>query len=515
MQAYSYIRWSSPQQSLGHSKARQTDKAALWAEKHKVLLDNSTYQDHGVSAFKGLNLVEGKLGAFLKAVDEGHIETPCYLIVEALDRITRVELLSALHLFISIIQRNVVIVTLADEIQFSTEAINAPGGELLLFGAMFHLVRANHESSSRGARVKAAWDENREQQKHGIIASKMCPSWLTVREDRRGHDKIKWKVDIVKKIYKLALKGHGGHKITKMLNDDNVPMIGRKKGRWTVGNVSKMLCQPAVYGLFVQTRGPLRIEGYYPTIISKKDYDAVQSARIGRRGSGGWNQGVSNLFSKITRCAYCGDRFKYTTSGPPGYRTVYLRCLGAEVHSCDARALRYLVVESELLTYLSAHMRIDLRSHELDASTVSYRRELEQDAHAKQGELDRLAKALLRAPDVEVIADMMQSVQTELNDIKAKLANLDHSAVSANELDVTVDLMYAAMEDRDNEIRLKLQTALRRQIKEIQIASYIHENPKFLKQFGVASKPKSTLHMARVVYFNGAESVTDIIVGEG
>src|SRR5262249_17915038 len=107
MKAYSYIRWSSVKQSEGHSGPRQAGLAAAWSKQHKVPLDNSTYRDAGISAFKGKNALEGKLGAFLKAIDTGKVETPCYLLVEALDRITRLELLKAMRLFISIVENNV------------------------------------------------------------------------------------------------------------------------------------------------------------------------------------------------------------------------------------------------------------------------------------------------------------------------------------------------------------------------------------------------------------------------
>jgi hypothetical protein len=83
--AYPYIRWSSKRQTHGDSLRRQTEDAESYARSHSLELDNSTYQDHGISAFRGKNIDEGKLGAFLKAIDDGVIKTPCHLIVEALD----------------------------------------------------------------------------------------------------------------------------------------------------------------------------------------------------------------------------------------------------------------------------------------------------------------------------------------------------------------------------------------------------------------------------------------------
>jgi len=59
MLAFSYIRWSSTQQTSGDSLRRQTDLAAKYAAQHNLTLDNTSFQDHGVSAFKGKNVLEG------------------------------------------------------------------------------------------------------------------------------------------------------------------------------------------------------------------------------------------------------------------------------------------------------------------------------------------------------------------------------------------------------------------------------------------------------------------------
>jgi len=91
MLAYSYVRWSSSKQTKGDSLFRQTKAVTDYAKEHGLTLDSSTYQDHGVSAYRGDNVVSGKLGTFLKAIDDEKIGTPCYLLVDTLDRITRLQ----------------------------------------------------------------------------------------------------------------------------------------------------------------------------------------------------------------------------------------------------------------------------------------------------------------------------------------------------------------------------------------------------------------------------------------
>jgi DNA invertase Pin-like site-specific DNA recombinase len=70
--AYSYVRFSTPDQAKGDSKRRQTAMTAEYAERHNLDLDdNLTFQDEGVSSFKGKNAETGKLAEFLEAVRIG------------------------------------------------------------------------------------------------------------------------------------------------------------------------------------------------------------------------------------------------------------------------------------------------------------------------------------------------------------------------------------------------------------------------------------------------------------
>ena len=88
--AYSYIRFSSPEQAKGDSLRRQMELAEQYAEAHGLELDTElTFRDLGVSAYRGLNVETGELRAFLKAVEEGIVAPGSVLLVESLDRISR------------------------------------------------------------------------------------------------------------------------------------------------------------------------------------------------------------------------------------------------------------------------------------------------------------------------------------------------------------------------------------------------------------------------------------------
>jgi DNA invertase Pin-like site-specific DNA recombinase len=73
--AYSYIRFSTPEQGRGDSLRRQLEASEQYASLHGLTIDTTlTFHDYGVSAFHGDNSVTGKLGSFISAIDSGDIQ---------------------------------------------------------------------------------------------------------------------------------------------------------------------------------------------------------------------------------------------------------------------------------------------------------------------------------------------------------------------------------------------------------------------------------------------------------
>lgn len=112
--AYSYIRFSTPEQALGDSKRRQVEEARAWAAAHGLRLDEEL-ADEGVSGFRGANTRDDSaLGAFLKAVHMGDVPQGSVLIVESLDRLSRDRILAAQNVLTSLLLAGVRIVTLPE-----------------------------------------------------------------------------------------------------------------------------------------------------------------------------------------------------------------------------------------------------------------------------------------------------------------------------------------------------------------------------------------------------------------
>lgn len=93
---YSYTRFSTPEQAKGDSYRRQTDAAERWAAGRGLVIDDQlSMADEGMSAYRGSNTSEGALGTFLQLCQRGLVEPGSFLVVESLDRISRMEPLYA------------------------------------------------------------------------------------------------------------------------------------------------------------------------------------------------------------------------------------------------------------------------------------------------------------------------------------------------------------------------------------------------------------------------------------
>lgn len=479
MKAYSYIRWSSAKQTLGDSLRRQTELAEAYARRHKLDLDIASYQDHGISGFTGANLATGALGAFLKAIDEGQIQTPCYLLVEALDRLTRTEIDTALELFLSIIRRGVTLVTLQNEQVFSSESIKNDRGISLIIAISF-LVQGHEDSAKRGKRVKASWDEKRTKQvADKTIASKNGPSWLTLSEDRKSWIVDQDKADIVRRIFHMAgVDGHGSNKISITLNTEGVPPISKetKKNKaesWATNMVSQLLKQETVFGRFKQFGGGIVVDDYYPAIVTKKLFDAVQAGRAGRAHKGGQKQGTSNIFSGLCVCAYCQKKMKFVRSGTKT-RIPYLMCLSkVEGTGCTAPMMPYLPTVTGVFDRLINKQKRDLSPYRLQADAESKIQYLEQQIVSKQVELEKLVKLAMLAPDVVVVADKLSETQEQMDALQAELVKSREMPVSEEEIEAGEELFKQITSEITPELTLKVQMALRRQVSKIELAAHV------------------------------------------
>src|SRR5687768_13529802 len=112
--AYSYVRFSTPEQRKGDSLRRQLKMSERFAQENGLTLSTRSYTDFGVSGFRGKNRDKGQLRTFLDAVEDGRIKRGSWLLVESLDRISRDQVGEALPRFLDLLKAGIIVATLQD-----------------------------------------------------------------------------------------------------------------------------------------------------------------------------------------------------------------------------------------------------------------------------------------------------------------------------------------------------------------------------------------------------------------
>lgn len=286
--AYSYLRFSTPEQGKGDSFRRQTSMALAYAEKHGLDLDQElTFHDVGVSAYRGQNADAGRLANFLEAVQSRQVPQGSVLLVEQLDRISRLSPRKALRVLEAVVDLGVSVVTLSDEREYTAASLDKDPLDLLI--SILTFTRANEESETKSRRLRAAWEGKRLAMAEGKPLTALAPAWLRLSEDRQGFEVIGERANLVRRIFDMTLGGVGQHKIAKTFNLEERAPWGRGK-RWHRSYVAKVLASPAVLGTFQphvmefdgakKSRRPLEaVVGYFPAIISEETFREAQVLR--------------------------------------------------------------------------------------------------------------------------------------------------------------------------------------------------------------------------------------------
>ena len=358
--AYSYIRFSTKKQALGDSLRRQIETAERVCKQLGYRLDTSLKPDKGISAWKGKNAKFGSLGTFLEMIEDGRVKGHA-LCVENLDRITRADILTALELFIRIINSGVTIITSQDGMVYNRESITRNPGELQI--SIAYMVRANNESEVKSERVAEACKQRKEQGKKGKKFLTWNPPWCDFSEEK-GYVPNPTRVAVVKRIYDEYLAGNGPYRISRKFNQEKVPILGHRGKTiyknttqvWYKKTVRDFLFDKRVYGYAEH----LEKEGYYPVIVSKDTFSKVQNRialQANSKPTGGQTANVGNLFTGICKCARCHSVMSKTFSTKKYKGKVtqynYLICEGAAGGTnCSYRSFSYDRFEQSFLATL-------------------------------------------------------------------------------------------------------------------------------------------------------------------
>lgn len=360
--AYSYLRFSTPEQFKGDSFRRQHSMAVEYAARHGLALDQSlTFHDLGVSAFKGANAETGQLGYFLEAVRAGLVPQGAYLLVEALDRISRLTPRKALRVLEDIVGAGVNVVTLNDGKVYTEDSLDSDHMSLIM--AVVYFMRANEESATKARRLSQAWAGKRSNAGSKPLTA-MVPAWIRLDRESSRLVLIPERAELVREMFSDYVNGASLHSIANGLNERQVPCFGRAQF-WHRSYITKILSNPAAQGDYIphrqeyegnkRVRIPLDpIRDYYPAVISRETFAEAQAlhssgtmaAPKARTGQ------VANLLAGLACCPLCGSTMTRVYKGtvkkagvPKLVCTKAKAGAGCEYHGINLPAIEDVIVE--------------------------------------------------------------------------------------------------------------------------------------------------------------------------
>lgn len=361
--AFSYVRFSTPEQSKGDSLSRQVASARRYAAQHGLDLDEAlTFRDLGVSAHHGRNAEVGALAVFLDAVKTELVPPGSYLLVESLDRISRQVVRKAVRTLESLVDAGITVVDLSDGGRaYNTETLDNDPFAFVMMALRF--IRAHEESATKGMRVAAAYEKKREQAASSAPLAKpftrRLPGWIRWDDETLSYIVVPDRVKTVVDMFKKADAGWGTYRIARDLVARGVEPWGGGL-YWHRSYVTRILKNPAVLGTFTphkitrdagrRRRTPQKpIAEFWPAIVAKDLFERVNNHMAAPAAKGRHSEKApTSIFAGVLHCARCNGLVFRTSKGEAN---VYLVCSRAHAHAgCKYQAVRYDDVVSALAT---------------------------------------------------------------------------------------------------------------------------------------------------------------------
>lgn len=499
--AHLYRRVSHPSQLSGHGLKRQ-DENTLAFVKSRGLVLIGTYEDRGISAWKGKNQKHGELGRVLELIRAGIIKPGEGLVVDALDRLSRQPFMSAFALLQEILQSGIVIHAIHEPNPITLESVNAV--PQIAQSVISALMLAHDESRNKSRLVRQAYQHGRDV---GEIVAGRVPTWV-VRHHNRKTGK-KWFtldeeiVPVVKRIFEMCASGHSSYEIAKRFSEEGIKPFGggkrlagsaaTNKHHWNSTTIQDIVRSRAVLGEFRshqvwedengkrQNKLMKVMPDYYPSgFIEHELWQKANDALVLRKRArvrGNTGIGFPNLLKPIAVCQHCGStmQIKNQIAKKDGSKFRRLRCAGRSENYCDnSRVPRYDQVEEAILRLVSEIKLTDHRSAEKSALTRVVNEE-SMKLDALQVEVRNIILSFKGSPTaVAIVAEKEAEIATlakSRSENQAKLDALNFSQSPESRRDAMIELIGRMRSEIDlqklHDIRTELNMRLRQAIKHV------------------------------------------------
>lgn len=485
---FSYIRFSTPEQSMGDSERRQTELACKWAERNGYDFDDSLRPDRGLSGYHGTNVSKGSLGVFLKQVHDGKVPPGSILVVEDIDRLGRQNVVDALQdIVFKLLQAGIAIQTLQPEQRYDRDSLTNDVGAVITL--VVHMCRAHAESKRKSDLLTEVRKSERDHdRKTGKYTKGQRPAWLEMVDGEL--QVIPAAAKAIRRLFELKLQNVGDTNIAARLNKEGhwtpPPRRNQKTVGWRPSYVKKLLHdrqllgerQPMVMVDGKRVREGDPIKGFFPAAITAGLFEKVQQRPKSTLPAGGPTGVFSNVLRGLAYCGYCGSPMLLVDKGQPPRGARYLVCTKSKHGAgCHARSGFRLDELLDLVLRHCVHLTPDQLLPDFDQVHDETKRlsDALDDANAKLVELQRdvdavvtsLSKSGLADVVFERLAERSRQLQQELDQttkvrdgLHQQLAKASHSQRAVKQWRKEIDKLRRQVDGDDPVPRQRLNAVL-------------------------------------------------------
>ncbi|KQP21393.1 recombinase family protein [Pseudorhodoferax sp. Leaf265] len=369
----SYTRFSSRKQAKGLSEIRQVEAAKEWCDKHCLeLSDHDQFKDLGVSAYSGANSTTGALAALQAKVAAGAIPRGTILIVEALDRLTRQSLPSAISLLMGLANSGLNVVTMTDPDKvWNSETMHDLGSFLM---SVVTLYRGHQESAYKSDRLRKTFRKHRREGSQQAFGA--APGWLERESKVHPWTVVEERAEVVRKVFELAVAGLGSKAIAARANTEKWPIptrLSKNDSIWHAQMPGQLLRNRSVLGEHqhrIRTHEANAqhwhglaegepVKGYYPQIVSDELWAAARASVRGRFVHKRRDANFYNLWSGLMFCGHCGAPIHRKTE-KKGYSKGQLQCSARLAGATKCPSMSAVNADFALLQAVYGHSHQDL-----------------------------------------------------------------------------------------------------------------------------------------------------------
>lgn len=410
--AISYIRFSTGKQAKGSSHERQTAMLSRWLDNNPGYpLWTESFKDLGISGFSGKHLESG-FGLLLAAIENGSIQSGDVILIEAIDRIGRLEPMEMLPILSRIVSSGVDIVTLDDGIRYNRESANSNH----LFLLVAKVQQAHQYSDTLSRRMKASYASRKRAAVEGVTPKRNTPVWLTSKGAL-----IPEIAPLVKQAFEDYASGLGERRIfERIFERSEHPLLARM----APSTVKRWMTNRTAIG---EWNG---IAGVYPAVIAPELFYRVQTRmedKFRPRGAP-----TKHRYTGLVVCGECGKNFNtkhYKTTGITSMECSS-RARRGTVGCSNARSIPEPVVA---FVYDISSPAFAVRALQGQVLSASQKRAVELDGQIGEvtKRINRIVSAIaLSEDDSEELTDMLARLQAERRVLRSEKDGLRDDSVT-------------------------------------------------------------------------------------